>query len=257
MKKFMMTKNEKIGAVGSFLLGLTVVLVQSCGSSGGGSTASTTALSSSACGIDAYGQYSCTGVSGTGGTAAQTLFTACGSSYPTDVAMEALESQGGGEYEVSTVTSSTALDGTPVCQVSFMQLVSYEGARYFLGPNAGINTGYSYSTGVYFYQYDEFAAYATGSYGANSQTDFTDVAGGADDLYGIVSGGSVSSFPIYGQVQIMAFNGGYLYVGANQGYGNSGSMNFSLEVEIQRCVDANGNYHQCANPLSPSFDALL
>jgi hypothetical protein len=249
-----LSKNQKIGAAASFLLGMATVLVQACGSGSGSgaAAASTSTANSSVCGINSVGQYSCTS---SGSTTGSTLYSACGSSYPTQIATEAL----GANSEVSSVTATQASDGASVCQVVFTQLVSYQGARAFLGPNAGTNTSDVLNTGVYLYQYDQFAAYATGEYGANSATSITDTAcsgGGCTDLYGEVTG-AVGYFPIYGQVQIMAYNGSYLYVGVNQGVGSSGEMALNMEVQIERCVDANGNYHQCANQLVPSFEAAL
>lgn len=245
----------------SALLGVAF-FAQGCGSSSAtpsvitaGGTATTT--TSSTCAYNAEGVEVCEPV---GTVSGQSLYSACTSGTPTETADIALEGSGAGTFAASSAVAGTSpADGTAICQVTFTETISYYGGRYYLGPNAGSSQGGS--TNIALQPWDQFAVYATGSYGASSCSNtITDnappnTAGSNEgDIYGQIPG-VVAAFPIYGQVQSMnGAEGGYLYVGVNQGAGESGCFDLeSLEVQIERCVDVNGAVHECPTTLSPSI----
>ena len=235
-----------------------VFFMQGCGSGSSNvqeALPATTGNLPADCGYSASGQYICS----SGGTAGQSLYSACGSSDPSYAAEIALQGTEPGSITVSNATAVTSPDGTPVCQITFSGTEEYysPNQRYFLGTNCENNPEPGNSE-ISLANWDQFAISGSGSYGGSSCNNTVlnnappnTTGTNSGDLYGELTS-SYSDFPIYGQVQTVSSVGaGYLYFGVNQGVGSGGGcMEVQLTYQIQRCVDGNGVSHECPTQMT-------
>jgi hypothetical protein len=232
--------------------------MQACGSGSSNNAIALPAAGTSVlppdCAYNAEGQYVCN----TGGTAGQSLYTACGSSDSAYAAQIALQGTEPGSFTVTSATPQTSPDGTAVCQITFGGTAQYysPGQRYFLGSNCPNNPEPG-NSGISVANWDQFSLTGSGTYGgsgcSNSVTNTappSTTGTNSGDLYGELSS-SYSDFPIYGQVQTVSGAGaGYIYFGVNQGVGGGGCMEVELNYQIQRCVDSSGVTHECPTALN-------